>query len=420
MKKMEWFFCCKSVFRFLAYLGLIFVTLGFFSCAGSPESTSSRRGTDVTTTVTPIEENKLGPLQIFYVDTITMVFKEAVAQLFTYPGEELAGLEISIDNNNTYRQLWDDDALKLIADAVSRFGVAEIDSRYGTEDTRSFTYYGTIEGNTEWLNQNRDPLTVDVRIDLGYVVKDRKTYFLITQRDTQVAEDNPQRTARITFCMGMDQVRQMMRLLNIRLYEKPLMVFLGDGVTAGTSATITGEDDPASAFPAVLQDMMTINILNAGVAWAQSYQVLDQAEDILKYDPDIVVINVGLSDFVARIDPSETSRNLQAIIDAFRSNNRKIFLVRFYDDFILSTLLNSWEITDMERTSLTNTYNGMFRNLSMINNNVELITGIWDGLQYGDTISEDYLHPTKEGYKIMAGNFYNSLKEYLGQQNYLK
>ena len=422
-KKMEWFSCCKDIFRLLACLGLIVIPLSFFSCAASPEvqKPAAGRPADGKPVVSQTKENKLGPLQIFYVDTVTMTFKEGEIQVIRYPDNALAGLEIPFDADNTYKQLWDDEALEAIADAVSRFGVAERSSAFGTADTRSFTTYGAIEGATEWLSQaNRDPLSVEVNIDMGYVVKDRKTYFLITQRDTPVAEDNPGlRTARITFCMTMDQIRVMMGMLGIRLYEKPLMVFLGDGVTAGTNATVMGEDDPASAYPAILQGMVTLNILNAGVGWSPSSNALERVEGILKYDPDIVVINVGLIDFSEKIDPSETAKNLQAIIDALKVSDRKIFLTRFYDEFILRNFMDYWEMPDREQTNLINVYDGMFRTLSRVNN-VDLITGIWDGLQPNDTISDDGLHPTKEGHKIMAGNFYNSLKAYLGAQNFLK
>ena len=423
MKKMRNLVCHKDKFWLLACFGLTVIIMGFLSCSSSPgvQKTGSGRGSDggASAAVQTVED-KLGSLQIFYVDSVTMAFKEGSVQVIKYPERELVGLEIPFDTSDTYRQLWDDNTTDQIADAISRFGVAERSSAFGTVDSRSFTFYGTAEANIEWVMEgNANPLTVDTSLDLGYVVKDRKTYFLITQRDTQVTEEDPAlRTTRVTFCVAMEEIRKMMGMLGIRLYEKPLMVFLGDGVTAGTNAAGTGEDDPASAYPAILQDMVTCNILNAGAGWTDSADALYRVEDILKYDPDIVVVNVGLMDLDNNVDPTETARNLQAIIDALGPNQRKIFLVRFYDDFVLQYVVGD-SMSEIEQTNLMNVYDGIFRSLVRVNN-VELITGIWDGLQHNDTISYDGYHPTKEGHKIMAGNFYNALKVYLGAQNYLK
>jgi len=422
MKKMEYSIHCKDVFRLLACLGLIIAGLGFFSCAASPDSETTpifRRAAPAAPVTPQVRENKLGSLKIYYVDAVTMALQEAEVQLFTYPDEELAGFEIPFDSSNTYKQLWDEEGLEELTDAVSRFGVAERSSSFGTADARSFTTYGTVDGSLEWSSQSFSSLSAEVRIDLGHIVKDGKTYFLITQRDTQIGEDSGRRTSRITFCITMDQIRKMAGLLGIRLYEKPLLVFLGDGITAGTNATIPGENDPASAYPAVLQDMVTLNILNSGIEWNQVSDALERVEDVLKYDPDIVVINIGFSDFISQVDPSSTARDLQAIVDALRGGDRKLYLTRFYDEFILRNFMDDWEMTDREQINLINVYDAMFRNISRANN-IDLISGIWDGLQYEDTISDDYIHPTKEGHKIMAGNFYNALKPYLAERKYLK
>ena len=420
------YFIRRRDFRVLACIGLIFLAVGFFSCATSPDAESTPRRAENSenpavdnTPVIQSREEPLGTMLINYVDTVTLAFSEGQVQLFQYPDRNIYGMQIPVDAGNTYKQLWDDESMELLIDAVSRFATAERGERFGYADTRSFTAYGTTESTiTEWIQGSRNT-SAETRIDLGYMVKDRKAYFLITQRDVPVGEASATRTARITYCVSMDQLRLMMEKFSRRLYEKPLLVFLGDSVTAGTSATIQDEEDPASAYPAILQTMLTINILNSGVSWDSTELALERIEDVIKYDPDVVVINLGLTDFIERTAPSETLRNLQSIINALKSNDRKIYLTRFYDEFILRDNMLGWEMSDKEQDDLYNEYEGIFRTLSRLND-VELITGVWDGLQYDDTISTDFMNPTAEGHKIMAGNFFNALRSYMGTHNFLK
>ena len=423
----------KNIGRALVFLMFIFFVVGFSSCgtvSGAKGSTAGAEGTSragvASGSNTGAQANRASQasLKINFVDTVTYSFRPSEIQLFHYSEEKLYILELPSERNRVYRQIWDEDSLSFLYDAILRFSADESGGKLGTADSRSFTAYGTTEGKIEWpvSTSDRNIMSAEPSIDVGYIIKDGAMYLLITQRDVPLTEDptGRLRSSRIIFCMGMDQARYMLNFFGMELFERPLLVFLGDGVTAGTDAIVPDEDDPASAYPAILQERLKIAIINSGVSWETTADALERIGDILKYDPEIVVINLGYMDFLSEVNPTETNKNLQSIIDALKKEgNRKIYLTRFYDEFILRTYMTDTEKTAREQDNLIANYDGIFRNLSRVNN-IELITGIWDGLQYDDTIAEDYIHPTAEGHKIMAGNFFRALLPYLQTNGFLR
>ena len=207
---------------------------------------------------------------------------------------------------------------------------------------------------------------------------------------------------------------------NIKGSPQPVMVFLGDNVTAGTSAKILDLESPELSFPAVLQEKMNVTVINSGFKWATAAIALGHIENaVFQHEPDMVVINLGLIDFLTKTPPRETGDNLQTLITALDNGTRKIFLVRFYDEYILRANMNHMGLREQEQLNLLSEYNGIFRNLSA-RNNIELITGIWEGLDYGYNIASDFLNPTAEGHQVMAANIFKFLEPELKTKNLLK
>lgn len=411
----------KNIFHILAFTLFVFLTFGFMSCESAPAFGSKSKSNSAASSDVQQDQIPRKSLQINYVDTVTFSLKPDEAKLLQNPKENEYIMELPLPGNILYRQIWDDDSLDYLSDAVSRYVLDEKQKRLGNIDTRSFNAYGTIDGRLEWFdNSTKQTLSVEPRIDLGYLITDGNAHFLMTLRDTAVPDVTGLRSSRVTFCMAIEQVREMMEIFNCKFIEKPLLVFLGENLTAGFNVNNDSEEDRSRAYPAVLQEMLKINILNSSVCWISTAETLSRVEDnVMRYDPDIVVINLGYRDFTERVDPIETTRNLQEIINIFKQGERKIYLTRFYDDFILQSTMNYWELTERQQTALLTSYETMFRNLSRTNG-IELITGIWDGLAYDDTIGEDYLNPTAEGQRIMAGNFFRFMRPYLEANNFLK
>ena len=96
----------------------------------------------------------------------------------------------------------------------------------------------------------------------------------------------------------------------------------GDSLTVGVG---TGRD---SAYPAVLQRMTRIEVINAGVSGETSAQGLRRLPAVLdEYQPDLVILCHGGNDFLRRQDTSATKANLAAMIDLMHARGIQVVLI---------------------------------------------------------------------------------------------
>lgn len=202
--------------------------------------------------------------------------------------------------------------------------------------------------------------------------------------------------------------------------KKPsLLVCLGDSLMTGHGAVTPGADSMEKSCPALLQNKINIPVINAGVSGNTTAQGLSRvSSDVLSKNPGIIIIGLGANDLLQRIPLPATQDNLQKIINMVKSENRKIYLVKFYTSAIAREMLNMLHILcHDEQSELIRQYDYMFNSLAA-SNNAELIEDIWSGV-WGIHMS-DGIHPNEEGYKIMAENYFNALKPYLAANDLLK
>ena len=341
----------NSLFRrnipgILAVISLVFSAVYFpayATASGTGDSTgkSSAASKTVTqTTQSQVTQNTatqaaLGKLLISFVDPVTNYISGSEAQVLRY-SDTYYGLEIALEGGVTCKQIWDINAREALNNAVSRFAIDENGETFRNADARSFTAYATTEGMIEWTYKvTGNTYSASPLIDMGYLVTERKAFFLITQRDAEFtdASGGNTRSDRFSFGIDMNQARQLIGLFNGKFYEKPLLAFIGDGVTLGLD---NHSISPESLVPGILQSMLKINILNIGEEWLTTGMAdQDYLETLQIYDPDVFIINLGLMDFFDKKTPQETGRNLQNIINLFKKTGRKIYLARFYDNWIL-------------------------------------------------------------------------------------
>jgi acyl-CoA thioesterase-1 len=101
------------------------------------------------------------------------------------------------------------------------------------------------------------------------------------------------------------------------------ILFFGDSLTAGY-----GLDDPSQAFPGVVQNKidsvkLPYHVVNAGVSGETSAGGRGRINWILKQKVDVFVLELGANDGLRGIPVSETTENLQAIIDAVKAKYPK-------------------------------------------------------------------------------------------------
>jgi len=199
----------------------------------------------------------------------------------------------------------------------------------------------------------------------------------------------------------------------------PALVCFGNSLTAGHGATTPGVDDKERSYPAFLQEKINIPVINAGVSGDTTAQGLSRVhDDVLSHNPRIVIIELGANDLFQGIPLSTTRDNLQKIINMVQSENRKIYIAKFYTETIARAMITMLQITDYdEQSALIHQYDTMFTTLAL-SNNATLVDDIWTGL-WGIHMSDQH-HPNEKGYKIMADNYFTVLKPYLHANNLLK
>jgi acyl-CoA thioesterase-1 len=111
-----------------------------------------------------------------------------------------------------------------------------------------------------------------------------------------------------------------------RAPEGPLVVFLGDSLTAGYGLT---EDE---AFPALLGAALReagrpVRVVNAGVSGDTSAGGLRRLPWLLTQHPDVLVVALGANDGLRGLAVSLTEENLRTIVaDAQRAGARVLLL----------------------------------------------------------------------------------------------
>lgn len=192
----------------------------------------------------------------------------------------------------------------------------------------------------------------------------------------------------------------------------PILVCLGNSLTAGNGAVTPGLDDKSKSYPAFLQRKLKIPVINAGVSGNTASQGLARVNsEVLPHNPDIVIIELGANDIFQAIPIRVTQENLQEIITRLDNGKRKIYLAKFYTEPVARMIYGLLNVTDYDKqTALIKEYDVLFETLAA-SNNVELIEDIWDGL-LNEHMADD-MHPNQKGYAIMAENYLKILKPYL-------
>jgi len=193
-----------------------------------------------------------------------------------------------------------------------------------------------------------------------------------------------------------------------------IMVCFGDSLTAGTNATEFGKDDKSKSYPAYLQNMVKIQVDNAGVSGDTTAGGLERIQnDVIEKNPTIVIIELGANDLFRDVDVTTTQNNLNDIIVLLKNSDvKKIYLAKFYND----TIAGSLGITMAAKKPL---YDTMYNDLKNAHG-IELIEDIWVGVWGTDNMLADGIHPIASGYQIMAENYFNAIKPYLQENNMIR
>lgn len=180
------------------------------------------------------------------------------------------------------------------------------------------------------------------------------------------------------------------------------ILFFGNSLTAGY-----GLEDPEEAFPAVIQrkiDSLNLpyKVINAGLSGETTAGGVTRINWLLKQPIDIFVLELGANDGLRGIKVTETKKNLQLILDAVKSkypNAKRILL--------------GMEVPPNMGGDYVAAFRVIFREVAE-KNEIPFVPFMLKGVAGNAELNlRDGIHPTGEGYNIVAENVWEVLKDEL-------
>jgi acyl-CoA thioesterase-1 len=173
------------------------------------------------------------------------------------------------------------------------------------------------------------------------------------------------------------------------------LVCLGDSLTAGYGL------DESQAYPALLRKKLPgWTVINAGVSGDTSGGGLKRLDWILKAKPDAVWVALGANDGLRGVPPSETEKNLDAILSRIQASGAKAYLA----GMMVPSNYGEKYFRD---------FKALFPRVAQ-KHGVPLLPFLLQGVGGIARLNQaDGVHPTAEGAAIMAEHIYAFLKDRL-------
>lgn len=189
--------------------------------------------------------------------------------------------------------------------------------------------------------------------------------------------------------------------------EKPLQVqkktilFFGNSLTAGLGV------DASEAFPALIQEKidslkLPYKVINAGLSGETTAGGKNRIDWLIRQKINVFVLELGANDGLRGIPVSETSKNLQEIIDKVKAR---------YPD--AKQMLLGMEVPPNMGGRYASEFRAVFQALA-VKNNLAIVPFLLEGVGGIQELNQpDGMHPTQEGHKILAENVWKVLKDLL-------
>jgi len=160
----------------------------------------------------------------------------------------------------------------------------------------------------------------------------------------------------------------------------------------GDSLTFGKGTSRSQSYPAVLQSLSQLHVINAGISGEVSATGLKRLPDLLsKHQPALVIICHGGNDILQRKNPMQTKANLIKMIQLAESKHVQVMLLAVpRPNLLLSPAAFYAEVAQATKV--------VFDPETMIK-------------VLGDPkLKSDTFHPNSAGYAVIAENIFNKLK----------
>lgn len=173
-----------------------------------------------------------------------------------------------------------------------------------------------------------------------------------------------------------------------RLKEGAVILSFGDSLTYGFGTSTQ------YSYPAILEKLSGFRVVNAGVNGELSSEGLHRLPTLLTQKPDLVILCHGGNDIIQRVSNEDLKTNLLSMIDMIQAGGAEVLLVGIPDFGLLGFDTHEvyYEVAKLK--------------------NVILEDRALEYIEARRNLKSDYIHPNKEGYKIMAEHIYEILKKY--------
>jgi acyl-CoA thioesterase-1 len=170
--------------------------------------------------------------------------------------------------------------------------------------------------------------------------------------------------------------------------ERPRIVAFGDSLTAGLGVAAE------QAYPARLQRRLDeqglhYRVINAGVSGDTTAGGLRRVDWVLRSRPELVILELGANDGLRGLNLKETKTNLERIIQRCQ-------------DASVAVVLAGMKLPPNYGREYTKDFEEIYRTLAK-QYRLTLIPFFLDGVAGSTSLNQaDGIHPTSEGYRIIA------------------
>ena len=175
---------------------------------------------------------------------------------------------------------------------------------------------------------------------------------------------------------------------NIGSKGKNIICF-GDSITFGYGVK-PGED-----YPTDLAALVVHPVINAGIDGDSSPEALQRLEtDVLQRHPLLVIIEFGGNDFLRKVPLDVTAGNLRKMVRSIQERGAMA------------------AIADISAGLFMREYRRALRKVAKEEGAI-FIPSILSGIVTNPSMKSDFLHPNKQGYKIVARRIWRFVDPYL-------
>jgi acyl-CoA thioesterase-1 len=183
---------------------------------------------------------------------------------------------------------------------------------------------------------------------------------------------------------------------------KKIILCFGDSITAGY-----GLEDSNDAFPAVLQSKidslgLDYTVVNSGLSGETTAGGKSRLSWIMNQPIDIFLLELGGNDGLRGISLTETSSNLQAIIDTIQRESPETQII-----------LAGMELPPNMGQDYTNEFRNLYADIAKQNDIAFIPFILKDVGGIVELNQNDGIHPTAEGHKIVAQTVWEVLEPML-------